>query len=40
MEFVIYGWITGVTGDTGDAGNFLRRKFPTPFKEFVRGLRK
>ena len=36
---------TGDTGDaedagdtTRDAGNFLRRKFPEPFKEFVDGL--
>ena len=26
-------------GRTGDTGNFLKRKFPEPFKEFVRGLR-
>ena len=28
------------TRDTGDTGNFLRRKFPEPFKEFAGGLRK
>ena len=26
------------TGDTGDTGNFLRRKFPEPFKELADGL--
>ena len=26
------------TRDTGDTGNFLRRKFPEPFKEFAARL--